>query len=165
MTLCFLSVCQHFIHFIIFALIPLATIVSICLRCGNFSNALAKSMYNVLTGTHLSISDVTCSRLTIRLVRMIYQLRSHVDCIWFEMHGNDIFNEVRCLGRYLPRRLLIFVFIWVLHNYAALQSSDTIPTSSNFLNIMHNGKLISYDNAFGILVCITPSILKRFVIF
>ena len=40
---------------------------------------------------------------------------------------------------------------------AALQSSGTTPSLSDFLNIIQNGKLISSDNAFSILVCI-PSI-------
>ena len=33
----------------------------------------------------------------------------------------------------------------------------TIPSSSDFLNIIHNGKLISSDSVFSILLCI-PSI-------
>ena len=62
MTLCFLSVSQHFIHLDIFPPIPFAAIFSINLRCGTLSKALAKSRYSVSTGTPLSISDVTCSR-------------------------------------------------------------------------------------------------------
>ena len=62
MTLCFLSVSQHFIHFDIFPPSPFAAIFSINLRCVTLSKALAKSSYSVSTGTPLSISDVTCSR-------------------------------------------------------------------------------------------------------
>ena len=57
MTLCFLSVSQHFIHLDIFPPIPFAAIFSINLRCGTLSKVLAKSMYSVSTGTPLSISD------------------------------------------------------------------------------------------------------------
>ena len=58
MTLCLLSVSQHFIQHDIFPPIPFAAIFSINLRCGT----LAKSRYSVSTGTPLSISDVTCSK-------------------------------------------------------------------------------------------------------
>ena len=55
MTLCFLSISQHFIDINIFPPIPFAAIFSINLRCGTLSNVLAKSRYNVSTGTPVSI--------------------------------------------------------------------------------------------------------------
>ena len=39
---------------------------------------------------------------------------------------------------------------------AALQSSGITASSSDFLNVMHNVKLISSDNVLSILVCIPP---------
>ena len=68
----------------------------------------------------------------------------------------EIASLITLIGRELLEWFLA-PFLYRGTTSAALQSSGTTPSSSDFLNIMHNGKLISSDNAFSTLLCI-PSI-------
>ena len=90
MTLWFLSVSQHVIHFNIYLPIQFAAIFSISMWCGTLSKALAKSRYSVSTVTPFSIPDVTCSRWISSLVRYNLPEKIYADCISKEYMIPDV---------------------------------------------------------------------------